>query len=120
MTQPDLPMGLPRVVLQVLQHHRGAASAVSKAELTANVSRIIGASERQIRLAIEELRRQGVLVCAMSSAGGYFIADNRQEVDAFLAEYLARVREISQTAHAMSDAAVREFGEGGYQTGLPW
>jgi len=114
-----MPSDLDRIVLQVLQFHRGAKNSISREGLVAMVNRHTTATDRQVRLSIRDLRRQGHLVCGMAGAdGGYYLAADKAECDAFLAEFTARVSDIAETAARMRRSAERAFGEGGTQTGL--
>ena len=66
----------------------------------------LGVDDRTVRYTVENLRRKGHLIISSShSARGYWIAKDREELDAFLAEYLAHAKQQQQTARAMRRAA---------------
>lgn len=94
-------------ILLILSAHRGAERRISRADLRAELQERLGAvSDREMRAAIEELRRghaQGVWICA-DLRGGYFLARNANEIEAYLASdehralrLMERVRQQRQT-----------------------
>ncbi len=69
----------------------------------------VQAHERQVREAIKQLRRRGVLI--LSGSDGYYMAESLQEVDDFLTrELFARISDLRETADAMKRAAREQFG----------
>lgn len=107
---------LERAVLRVLTFHVGRDRAVGSAALLTAV-RMHGfhASERQVRDAVKQLRRSGVLIgSAAGEGGGYYILTSQQEFDSFTAvEFQAQISDMLETLQAMRDAARREWGDAG-------
>jgi hypothetical protein len=109
----NMPAGLDRAILRVLSYHTGRDQAIGRNDLVHDVGRLgVQVTERQLREEIKQLRRQGHLICsAAGETGGYFFAVSRMEFDAFVdQEYLAKIRDMSETLKAMEASAVREFG----------
>ena len=71
-------------LLRILSAHRGSEHRISRKELLAELRKRIGsASDREMRAAIEELRRghaHGVWICA-DLRGGYFLARDEAEIE---------------------------------------
>ena len=108
-----MPAGLDRAVLRVISQRVGRGQAVGRGQLV----RLVGqggfrAHERQIREVIKELRRQGHLICsAAGENGGYWMAANRQEFEAFgQQEFEAKISDMSETWRAMQKSADEKFG----------
>jgi biotin operon repressor len=110
----SMPAGLDRCVLAILDKRRGIANAVKKGELTA-LARQMGfkvSNERQIRLAISHLRKQGVLI-GSTNADGYFVCNSLEEWRYVKdTELLARVADITETVRIMDASAREAFGDG--------
>lgn len=110
-----LDPGLERAVLRTLEKRVGREMAISRQELVKTIVSLgCSASDRAIRAKINELRKQGVLICSAGGHdGGYWLAKDRQEVDAFLgAEIRSKAMDLLETANAMSEAARERWGEG--------
>lgn len=110
----SLQPGLERAVLRVLDNYRGRTNAIGRNELTALVKRLgYPTSERQVREAIKQLRRQGHLICsAPGDDGGYYIAEDMAEYQEFRRiEYAAKINDMIETLRAMDDAAKAAFGD---------
>ena len=115
----DMEPGLERCILSILDKRKGITNAVKKGEIIA-LTRANGfkvSNERQIRLAISHLRKQGVLI-GSTNADGYFMCATLQEWQYVKdTELLARVRDISETVSIMDKSARAAFGDG-YQAAL--
>ncbi|MEJ5201402.1 MAG: hypothetical protein WHV66_04130 [Anaerolineales bacterium] len=110
----NLPPGLERAILRVLESRRGRQNAIGRNELTALVQRLgQPASERQVREAIKQLRRQGYLICSAPGAdGGYYWANTLEEYREFRnMEYAAKIADMSETLRMMDSAAEKIFGD---------
>lgn len=113
-----LDPGLVRATLSVLRFHTGKANAISKPNLLADLRRLgftggltYATAERQVRAAIQELRKAGHLVCSSSGDGGYYLAADWQELDEFLeVEFRSKIIDMSQTARALEAAAPEKLG----------
>lgn len=113
----ELPTGIHRAILHILQMHMGELRAISRDDLVSQVGLAgIRTTERQARLAIHQLRREGYLICAMAGeGGGYYMAQTSEEYAQFRKrEYAAKISDMSETMSAMDNAARRQFG-GGFQ-----
>jgi hypothetical protein len=110
--------GVVRAVLRVLSFHIGKEQTIRRDELAAQVRNMGFGSllafttlDRQVRLAIAELRKDGHLVCSSSGDGGYYLARERAEYDEFAqVEYRSKIIDMNQTLQAMDQAAARRFG----------
>lgn len=110
----EMEPGLERCILSILAQRKGIQKAVKKGELTA-LARANGfkvSNERQIRLAISHLRKQGVLIGSTNADGYFMCADMREWQYVKDTELLARVADISETVRIMDQAARAAFGEG--------
>jgi hypothetical protein len=109
-----LPEGLESAVRFILANHVGRLRAIGREALTMLVREMgIQAHERQVRMAIHELRRGGLLICsAPGEDGGYYLAANLQEFDEFIeCELHPKAIDMLETEKAMRNAARQQFGE---------
>lgn len=69
--------------------------------------------ERAMREAIKQMRRDGLLICAMpGDDGGYYMAESLAEFDEFdRLEFGAKIADMNETRQAMLKAARAQFGE---------
>lgn len=103
-----LPVGTERAVMSVMRFHIGLTQAVSKEELKLALEKtgFRLSDERQVRLAIVNLRKQGIPLCSSSTESGYFLAATGEEFAEFAnREYLKKIRDMSATLEAMQDHA---------------
>lgn len=108
---------LDKQVLFFLKDHRGQGRAVGRWELVAKiygheaalVQNDNNASDRQIRNAVERLRRGGALICDMADGSGRFLAQTLDEYQAFRAKYGGRAFQIIETLHEMDKAAAQQW-----------
>ena len=107
---PDLAH-LDRAILRTLSFHRGRLNPITRTDLV-NAVRMYGASERQIREQIKQLRRAGYLIgSAPGSGGGYYLITSLDEFNDFMhTEYMAKIKDMSETATAMKQTAKDKFG----------
>ena len=70
----------------------------------------LNTNERTIRLLINDLRTEGIRVCADSSGRGYWIAEGEVDYKRFRAEYVSRASNIFRTVNAMDNAAEGQIG----------
>jgi hypothetical protein len=110
----EMPAGVERAVLSVLRFHIGAAAAIHKPDLIREVARLGFhlKDERQVRLAIQNLRDLGYGVEADSSESGYYLADPRQLSDFYAftqREYWSKIRTMTRRVRAMEERIARDF-----------
>lgn len=60
-----------------------------------------GATDRQVRKAIESLRRAGIRIGSGLGNPGYWIINNEEDYKAFVKEYVSRAYEVIRTKRAM-------------------
>lgn len=105
----ELPTGADRSVLRVLSYHQGQAEAIQKPDLMAECAKLGTrlSDERQIRLVIVRLRKQGIPICSSSGDSGYFLAASMAEYQEFRGrEYVKKIQDMRETVAAM-DGRVR-------------
>jgi DNA-binding IscR family transcriptional regulator len=114
-----LPHGLDQAILRLLTAYVGRRNAVSRARLVAELS-AYRVNERQVRQQIRLLRRAGKLIgSAAGEDGGYYLITTLEEFNHFMAsEYLAKIKDMSETARAMTRAANQLWGEAALQIPL--
>jgi len=110
-SQPHDLQLLDRAILRTLSYHRGRSNPISRTNLVKAV-RMYGASERQIREQIKQLRRLGHLIgSAPGIDGGYYLITSLDEFNDFMhTEYMAKIKDMSETATAMKQTAKDKFG----------
>ena len=101
---------LRRAILRTLAFHAGRTNPISRTDLVRAVS-IYNASERQIREQIKQLRRAGHLIgSAPGVDGGYYLITSLEEFNDFMCtEYMAKIKDMSETVKAMNEAANDHF-----------
>lgn len=77
---------------------RGSKETITKETLIG----LTGYTDREIRKAVEEARRNGVRVVSSSHRRGYYIATEQAEWDAFLLELKNRIRTTMETYNKCS------------------
>jgi hypothetical protein len=105
-------------VLDVVSTHVGPEKAISRACLVSlprlakyRTGMTRGTFDRKIRAAIRILRNQEHLICSSSGDGGYYMARNWAEYDAFAAhEYRSKIGDMRMTLTAMDRGAKKKFG----------
>ena len=98
-----------RAVRAALKFHVGNDSAISRKKLLKQIS---GLNDRQMRIAIYQLRNDGVLICSRGGrGGGYWMAENAAELLEFVERELkSRAYDMLRTAKHMENACDRKFG----------
>jgi len=98
-----------RAVRSAIEFHVGNDNAISRKKL---LKKIWGLSDRQMRIAIYQLRNDGCLICSRGGhGGGYWMAENSGELYAFIERELkSRAYDMLRTAKRMENAGVREYG----------
>lgn len=93
-SQNHLDYSVNDAILQAL------VGASEQAPVTAaDLSWVTGLEERQVRLHVEALRREGNEIC--SNVNGYWIAKDKKDLDRFLAAYEAHAKSRLYTASRM-------------------
>jgi len=100
MAKPTLPAGLSAKVLRCVQLYDDPSIRVSKE----NIAHYCGlkytpTTDRQIRDAVTELRKQGYAICSDSGRAGYYYSP--QHVSHTIAELKSRAGELFETARAL-------------------
>lgn len=101
----DTP-SIARMIYRVLRDTQDSARAMSRGEL----SELCGCSVREVRAALGDLRRDGVLVVA-DEQGGYRLATSTAEVEAYTARLKRRVQALREICDAMDQAAACLWGQ---------
>jgi len=92
-------------VLEVLQGWRGSSYVMSRQTLCHR----LGCSDRVLRAAIVELRKQGHLIIA-DEDGGYRFARSVDEVLGYTGSLKSRIGSLWEVIRLMEAAAERQFG----------
>ncbi|XVG95847.1 HTH domain-containing protein [Eubacteriales bacterium KG125] len=74
-----------------------SSEPVSRSEL----SNWIGIDDRAVRKAIERLRLQGYPICSTSQKKGYWLSDNKEEIDKVIKEFRSKALKMLVTARNM-------------------
>ncbi len=102
----ELPYGLERVTLRVIEQCSGSEKAIPRRELLTLVRKAPGlndATDRQLRRAIQNLREEGVRICNLLGGDGYYLAANEKEYQEFRGKYSAYALTIWQTIRSMDE-----------------
>lgn len=122
----ELPPGLTRAVGRILEHCVGRANACPLerlVELSNQHPAVTRADERQVRAAVEELRKGGMDIINLMDGAGYFVPA-KTEKDLYIRfrqSYTSRAKRIFEAVTAMDATARRKFGsleENSQQPGL--
>ena len=117
----NLPSGLDRALLSILRFHIGKDNAISRDDLL-EMLKMHGweTGDRAVRLQINLLRKQGVLICSCGGRnGGYYLARDWSELlDYINAELHPRAMDLLEQEAALKVGAKREWGENSPQMGL--
>ena len=86
----------------ILERHRGAANAIRVRTL----AELLGTTERNVQYLMRELA-ETVLIGSTCNAKkpGYFLPETQDEVDATIAQYRSRIRELFALIRATMGAA---------------
>jgi hypothetical protein len=119
--RPFTSEGLISVVNYLLSGRLGRTKSLSLSEihkLVQNNPIYFTASERQIRSAIENLRKMGKLICNDADGDGYYTAGNMQEYQEFRAYYQSYAITILKRLHEMDQGAKDRFNSDARQEKL--
>lgn len=86
--------------------NRKIYEAIQAANINAPIKRselmaLTGLSDRMVRSEIEEMRDEGIRICATSHDAGYWLAHNTQEYEAFRKYYLSPTYKLFRRVAAM-------------------
>ena len=107
------PVGLERLVGEIILDHRGQDLAIPRTRLVAMVAskfRDVSEIDRTVRRAIEKLREDGWLIGMSHSGDGYYLITTPQEYEDFRAAYTKRAYTVLENAKRMDESAKRIFG----------
>ena len=98
-----------RAVRAALDFHVGNDNAISRKKL---LKKIPGLNDRQMRIAVYQLRNDGCLICSRGGpGGGYWMAEKLDDVQSFInTELRSRAYDMLKTAQRMEHAAILKFG----------
>lgn len=109
-----MPGDIHARVLDVLGDHAGRLQAIARKELLHQVNkkghRI---NERQLRMAIRDLRLDGELICsAPGYGGGYWLAETKGEVEEFIQKEITDkyIKPLAEVVWALHCAMNERFG----------
>ncbi len=105
-----MPAGRKRAVIRVLTDRVGETiSKVAAMDECAKLG-VMFSDERQFRLTVVELRKEGWPICSSSTDSGYFLASTLAEYQEFRArEYLKKIMDMRSTVFAMDETARAMF-----------
>lgn len=109
----DLIPGMEKHIRLILEKHLGQENAVERGELLNLVHlniMLVHADDRQVRLAIESLREQGMLVCNLLTGHGYYLAGTMDEYQAFRRKYASYAVTIFERVRSMDEVAEKRWG----------
>ncbi len=113
----NLPAGLERTILRILDFHTGRKNFISGEDLVEQVH-LMGfrdTENREVRASINQLRksgRPGSWICSTGGIeGGYWMAESQEELEEFCQrEFDSRAKDLFEQAAAMRKAAERKWG----------
>ncbi len=97
---------LQQAILMQLSGHRGPERRIGRKDLLAAIREKLSTSDREMRAAIEDLRREhahGAWICA-DLRGGYFMARDEGEIEAFLSSDERRAQRLLERVHLQRKA----------------
>jgi len=96
-------------VKTILEYHVGNTNAISRKNL---LKQTTGLTDRELRLVINHLRTDGVLICSRGGhGGGYWMAENLNDLTTFIEKELkSRAYDMLRTAKRMESAGIHKFG----------
>lgn len=109
----DYPPGLEKSVYQVLYERTGRDNAISRQALLSLVqSRYPKTSDRQLRACINQMRKDGVMICSTGGEdGGYWMAASWDELSEYLnREVHSRLVDLAEQENAMKKAGAERWG----------
>ncbi len=107
--------GLEQAIKRILERHVGRNEAIrrkSLLRLLANASYQV--TDRVMRAQINQLRKDGVLICSAGGEnGGYWLAESPEELEEFIEHELhPRAMDFLEQEKALKLEAARRWGEG--------
>ncbi len=108
-----LPAGLDRAILRILSFHVGRSKTISRTNLVHSLrDHGFDVHERMARAQINQLRKQGHLICSTGgSDGGYYLASNWNELDEYLARELhSRAMDLLEQEKSLRKEGEKRFG----------
>lgn len=108
-----LPVGLERAVLRALVFRVGQENTIGRNDLLALV-KAHARNERDMRLAINQLRKDGFPICSTGGKhGGYWLAGSAAELDAYMdRELKSRIKDQQEQLNALIRTRKAMWGEG--------
>jgi hypothetical protein len=93
-----------------LSFNVGKENAISRRKL---LKKTTGLTDRQLRLAIYQLRNDGVLICSRGGfGGGYWMAKDLDDLLTFIERELkSRAYDMLRTAKRLESAGIHKFGQ---------
>ena len=104
-TQRD---SVAQAILDIRQHHRGQAQAITVGALQQHLL----VSSRRIRRAIQELvvTQRVPIASSVQAPYGFYLITTEEEARRCLHQYWSRVREVSRRAQILNDTVKERFG----------
>lgn len=108
---------LDRETLFVINMHRGQDNAIRRWDLCVKIygqGSVLDQSDRNtydraVRKSIERLRKQGHIICNLGAGDGYFLAETKEDYQAFRTVYGSHAFPIMETIHEMDKAAEKKW-----------
>lgn len=109
---------LDRDLLHILLAHQGKAQRIDRWDLVEQVFDVIvpeierndgNPLDREIRYAVQRLRKDGHLICDMGDGGGRWMANTEQEFWEFYSYYISPIRTRREIAEALKSAAKKRW-----------
>ena len=111
--QPEYPPGLEKSVYQVLYERTGRDNAISRQALLSLIkSRYPKTTDRQLRACINQMRKDGVMICSTGGEdGGYWFAASWDELSEYLdREVVSRLTDLAEQERALTKAGESRWG----------
>src|SRR4030042_6510686 len=110
----NLPAGLDRALLRVLQFHRGRTNAISRRDLLKALA-FMGfqmKDDRPMRICINQFRKEGGEICSTGGKkSGYWLAANQAALNEWIQHASeARLKDFGKQIRAMRAAAEKRWG----------
>jgi len=99
--------------LQTLAFHCGKKRAIGRKDLVLALSQFgFDIHERMIRACINQLRKEGNIICSTGGVdGGYYLADNWEELNEYLVrEVHSRAMDLLEQEKALKASGERKWG----------
>ena len=109
----EMPIGVERGILRILSFHQGKKQAIGRGRVVAELV-LMGyhVSEREMRACINELRKEGHLICSMGGEGGgsYLPADHEELEEYIERELHPRAMDMLEQEKALRAEAEKRWG----------